>query len=100
MVLISRSGNFGLFHATAEGSCTWYDFAREIFSVAGLPVEVEIADPREFPSKVPRPMYSVLENAALKAGGMNRFRPWQEGLIEYLLAARFSGVAQTFASKF
>jgi dTDP-4-dehydrorhamnose reductase len=91
MVLISRSGNFGLFHATAEGSCTWYDFAREIFSVAGLSAEVEIADPSEFPSKVPRPMYSVLENTALKARGMNCFRPWQEGLLQYLDVPGFRG---------
>lgn len=85
MVLLSRSENFGLFHATAEGSCTWYDFAREIFSVAGLHVRVEIADPQEFPSKVPRPRYSVLENKALKAHGANCFSPWQDGLRQYLL---------------
>jgi dTDP-4-dehydrorhamnose reductase len=85
MVLLSRSDNFGLFHATAEGSCTWYDFAREIFAVANLPAKVEIADPQEFPSKVPRPRYSVLENTALKVHGVNCFRPWQEGLRQYLV---------------
>ncbi len=90
MVLLSRSDNFGLFHATAEGSCTWYDFAREIFSVAGLPAKVEIADPQEFPSKVPRPRYSVLENTALKTHGANCFRPWQEGLRQYLALSRAS----------
>jgi dTDP-4-dehydrorhamnose reductase len=84
MALISRSDNFGLFHATSEGSCSWYDFAREIFAVAGLPVKVELADPQEFPSKVRRPEYSVLENAELKACRMNCFRPWQEGLRHYL----------------
>jgi dTDP-4-dehydrorhamnose reductase len=84
MVLISRSDNFGLFHATAEGSCTWYHFAREIFSVANVLATVEIAGPQEFPSKVPRPSYSVLENAALKARGLNCFRPWQEGLRQHL----------------
>ncbi len=88
MVVLSRSDNFGLFHATAEGSCSWYDFAREIFSVAELPVKVEIADPQEFPSKVPRPEYSVLENTALKTCGMNCLRRWQEGLREYLNLSR------------
>jgi dTDP-4-dehydrorhamnose reductase len=43
-----------------------------------------IASPNEFPAKVPRPSYSVLENRALKAQGLNRFRPWQVGLREYL----------------
>lgn len=90
VVLLSRSENYGLFHATAEGSCTWYNFAREIFSIANLPVKVEIADPQEFPSKVPRPRYSVLENAALKAHGANCFRPWQEGLHQYLALSRVS----------
>lgn len=90
IVLLSRSDKFGLFHATAEGSCTWYAFAREIFSIANLQVNVEIADPQEFAAKVPRPTYSVLENAALKACGLNAFRPWQEGLRQYL---GFSGTS-------
>ena len=84
MALLSRTDNYGLFHASAEGSCTWYDFAREIFSVANLQVKVEIADPAEFPAKVPRPTYSVLENTALKAEGVNCLRSWQEGLRRYL----------------
>jgi dTDP-4-dehydrorhamnose reductase len=84
MVVLSRSESFGLFHATAEGSCTWYDFAREIFSIAQLPVVVEVAGPYEFPAKVPRPGYSVLENVRLKALGVNCFHPWQEGLQRYL----------------
>jgi dTDP-4-dehydrorhamnose reductase len=85
MVMLSRTDSFGLFHATAEGSCTWCDFAREIFAIAKLAAKVEVADPLEFPAKVPRPSYSVLENAALKARGLNCFRPWQEGLRQYLL---------------
>lgn len=84
IVLLSRSDKFGLFHATAEGSCSWYAFAKEIFSIAKLQVNVEIAGPNEFPAKVPRPTYSVLENAALKACGLNAFHPWQEGLRHYL----------------
>jgi dTDP-4-dehydrorhamnose reductase len=84
MLSLSRSECYGLFHATAEGSCTWYDFAREIFTCAKLPVSVEMANPGEFPAKVPRPIYSVLENAGLKTHRLNCFRPWQQGLHEYL----------------
>jgi dTDP-4-dehydrorhamnose reductase len=84
IVLLSCTDNFGLFHATAEGSCTWYDFAKEIFYAANLQTKVEVADPHEFPAKVPRPTYSVLENTALKAQGVNCLRPWQEGLRHYL----------------
>jgi dTDP-4-dehydrorhamnose reductase len=84
IVRISRTDKYGLFHATAEGSCTWYEFAREIFSIAHMPVTVEVADPQEFPAKVARPSYSVLNNFRLKECGMNHFSPWQQGLYQYL----------------
>ena len=84
IVKLSRSDAYDLYHATAEGSCSWYEFAREIFAMADAPVRLEIAGPNEFPAKVARPTYSVLENRALKAQGLNVFRPWQEGLHQYL----------------
>lgn len=76
---------YGLYHATAEGSCSWFEFAREIFAVAGVAVTLQVASPMEFPAKVPRPRYSVLENRNLKARGLNVFQPWQEGLQKYLV---------------
>ena len=87
MVALSRCNFYGLYHATAEGSCSWYEFAREIFSVANVRVNLKVAGPNEFPAKVARPAYSVLENRALKSHGLNVFKPWQEGLREYLSAS-------------
>jgi dTDP-4-dehydrorhamnose reductase len=84
IVTLSRSDCTGLFHATAEGSCSWFEFAREVFSVTGTKVDLEAASPDEFPAKVPRPKHSVLENRALKDHELNCFRPWQEGLRQYL----------------
>lgn len=84
IVALSRCKEYGLYHATAEGSCSWYEFAREIFALANVGVKLEIAGPNEFPTKVPRPLYSVLENRALKCRGLNLFQPWQEGLRNYL----------------
>jgi dTDP-4-dehydrorhamnose reductase len=81
---LSRSDRYGLYHATAEGSCSWFEFAREIFRVAEVPVTLEAAGPNEFPAKVPRPAYSVLENRGLKSNHLNLFRPWQDGLHAYL----------------
>jgi dTDP-4-dehydrorhamnose reductase len=81
---LSRCDAYGLFHATAEGSCSWYEFAREIFRVADVSVNLEVAAADEFPAKVPRPAYSVLENRGLKSHDLNLFRPWQEGLNAYL----------------
>jgi dTDP-4-dehydrorhamnose reductase len=84
MVQLSHSDCYGLYHATAEGSCSWYEFAREIFAVTDTPVRLKIAAPGEFPAKVARPKYSVLENRALKSRGLNVFKPWQDALHKYL----------------
>ena len=88
IVPLSRSNDYGLYHATAEGSCSWYEFAREIFDLTDTRVNLKVASPDEFPAKVPRPRYSVLENHALKAAGLNVFKEWQDGLHEYLGVAR------------
>jgi dTDP-4-dehydrorhamnose reductase len=84
IVALSRSECFGLYHSSAEGSCSWYEFAREIFALTNTPVRLKVAGPNDFPAKVPRPAYSVLENRDLKAIGLNTFKPWQEGLNSYL----------------
>jgi dTDP-4-dehydrorhamnose reductase len=84
MVVLSRSDCYGLYHATGEGSCSWYQFAYEIFAVTGTPANLTVAAPNEFPAKVARPKYSVLENRALKNRGLNIFKTWQEALHNYL----------------
>ncbi len=88
IVVLSRKDFYGLYHATAEGSCSWYDFAAEIFALANVKVKLNAAGPNEFRAKVARPTYSVLENRALKIHSLNIFRPWQAGLREYLSLAQ------------
>jgi dTDP-4-dehydrorhamnose reductase len=84
MVALSGCDSYGLYHATAEGSCSWHEFAKQIFALTNTKVNLLVAGPNEFPAKVPRPSYSVLENQALKRLGLNVFKPWQDGLCEYL----------------
>jgi dTDP-4-dehydrorhamnose reductase len=90
VVALSRSEAYGLYHATAEGSCSWFEFAKEIFEITRTDVKLEAAGPAEFPAKVPRPMCSVLENQALKAQSMNVFNTWRDGLRDYLEAAHLA----------
>ncbi|PYY16428.1 MAG: dTDP-4-dehydrorhamnose reductase [Acidobacteria bacterium] len=87
IVVLSKSDAYGLYHATAEGSCSWYEFAKEIFSLTNTKITLKIADPKEFPAKVRRPQYSVLENRSLNRNRINLFKPWQQGLREYLAIA-------------
>jgi dTDP-4-dehydrorhamnose reductase len=86
LVILGKTSDYGVYHATAEGSCSWYEFARAIFELAGVKIRLERARAGEFPAKVPRPKYSVLENQALKRKSLNVFRPWEESLQTYLAA--------------
>jgi len=84
LVHLSRIDCYGIYHATAEGSCTWYDFAQKIFELTQTEVCLQIASQSDFPAKVKRPKYSVLENQGLKRLGVNVFHSWQDGLRVYL----------------
>lgn len=81
---LTRTDKYGLYHMTAQGSCSWYEFAQKIFELAPGRAKLCVARPGEFPVKVPRPKYSVLENAALKALGLDRMPHWSDGLQRYL----------------
>jgi len=84
MVVLSRDRVPGICHASANGSCSWYEFACEIFRLAGLRVDLSPVSRKEFPTRARRPAYSVLENAVLTAQGLDRLGTWQEELAEYL----------------
>ncbi len=79
-------GRFGLYHATCEGQCSWYEFAKKIFSMTGASVKVTPITSAEFPRPAKRPKWSVLENARLKEAGIAMTRHWEDALAEYLLA--------------
>jgi len=78
------TGNFGLFHMTNEGSCTWYEFAQAIFELSGLDADLSPTTSDLYKTPAIRPKYSVLENARLKELGLNRMRHWREALAAYL----------------
>ena len=76
--------NYGLFHGTCEGSCSWAEFAAEIFKMAGLDTEVEAITSAEYSAKANRPAYSVLDNYMLRLTSDYRFADWQDALAEYM----------------
>lgn len=76
---------YGVYHCTGEGVCSWYDFAREIIRLSGLPATVAPCSTKQFiaaSNKViaARPAYSALENAMLKATIGNEMRDWRTAL--------------------
>jgi dTDP-4-dehydrorhamnose reductase len=75
--------SYGVYHITNNGFCSWYEFAQEIFRLAGIAVAVTPTTSKEFASPVKRPGYSVLENAALQTLGIDHMPDWKESLAHY-----------------
>lgn len=75
---------YGIYHITNSEQCSWYDFAREIFTQAGIDVEVKPVTTEEFPRPAPRPKYSVLEHYSWKMEGYPEIRSYKEALSDYL----------------
>ncbi len=74
----------GIFHATNEGSCNWYEFAVAVAEEFGLEDAAIIPIPSsEWKFKTPRPKNSMLENQHLKSIGLPPLQHWRDGLAEY-----------------
>ena len=75
---------YGLYHCTGEGICSWYDFACEIIRLAGVDATVAPCPSAEYKAKHPgsadRPHWSALDNRGLRCSIGNQVRPWQEAL--------------------
>jgi dTDP-4-dehydrorhamnose reductase len=84
LVRIVDAGATGLFHATPQGQCSWYEFAAAVFELTGTPVRLHKAVVADFPPKVRRPSYSVLENAHLKRLGLDVMPEWRTSLERYV----------------
>jgi dTDP-4-dehydrorhamnose reductase len=87
-LLLSRRLN-GLYHVTNSGSCSWYEFARQILRLAGAAsVSLSRISSAELSRPARRPAYAVLENAAWQAAGLPPLRPWPEALAAMLAALK------------
>ncbi len=82
--LLSRPDASGVVHATCEGDCTWYEFAREIKRLApGFVRDVVPCATDEFPRPAPRPKNSCLKKGVLSMLGY-RMPNWRDALAEFL----------------
>lgn len=75
---------YGRYHATNEGLCTWYEFAKEIFRQAGADVKVNPVSSDEFPAKAKRPHNSRMDKSKLVQNGFRPLPTWQDALKRYL----------------
>lgn len=77
------TGNEGIYHFSNEGVCSWYDFAHAASKLGGLEgKEVLPCHSSEFPSKVIRPSYSVLDKTKYKETFGKTVPHWHDSLKE------------------
>lgn len=81
---IEPTENYGVFHGTCEGSCSWADFATEIFRLAGKDTRVNYITTAEYPTPAKRPAYSVLDKYMLRLTTDYVMADWKDALAEYM----------------
>ena len=82
--LLIESKKYGTYHVTNSGSCTWYEFAKKIFELRGIEIEVNPLTTDQLDRPAKRPKNSVLKNFNLEANLKYSTRSWEEALKEYL----------------
>ena len=85
LVDMIQTDKYGRYHATNEGLCSWYEFAKEIFHQAGMDdVKVTPVSSDQFPAKAKRPANSRMSKAKLTENGFELMPTWQDALSRFL----------------
>lgn len=75
---------YGVYHISNSGSCSWYEFAKEIFKVSNMEVQVNPCTTADFPRPASRPANSVFEHMSIKLNNFTSVRHWREALSSFL----------------
>jgi dTDP-4-dehydrorhamnose reductase len=79
-----KTQDYGLYHLTNAGECTWFEFANAIFEDGGLRPELSPVNSDAFPTKAKRPTYSVLDNLHYRSVFFEDMPHWRDALRRYL----------------
>ena len=82
---------YGIYHATNEGSCSWYEFACAIFKEAGVEIKVIPVTSEEYGAKANRPANSRMSKEKLTENGFQRLPEWKDALRRYVQELRKEG---------
>ncbi|HBM81377.1 MAG TPA: dTDP-4-dehydrorhamnose reductase [Clostridiaceae bacterium] len=81
---IALTDEYGIYHCTGNGECTWYDFAKKIVEYADIPCTVSPIKSDKLQRAAKRPAYSVLDNMMLRFTVGDQMRQWEDALREYI----------------
>lgn len=79
-----ENGACGIFHASSEGYCTWYNLACTFLDLLDVEHRIVPCTTEQFPTPTRRPQNSILENARAKKLGINVFGDWKDELAEFV----------------
>ncbi|MBI5700619.1 dTDP-4-dehydrorhamnose reductase [Candidatus Saganbacteria bacterium] len=82
---IIKTHHFGLYHITNAGSCSWWEYADQIFKFLKMNIIVQKTNANKYKTKARRPKNSVLAHLKLKELGIDDMPDWKEGLKAYLI---------------
>jgi dTDP-4-dehydrorhamnose reductase len=85
IIELFESEKYGTYHVSNSGNCTWYEFAKAIFKIKGIDIQVNPCTTEEFPRPAKRPHNSVFEHLALKVNGFRDVRDWKSALVAFLM---------------
>lgn len=86
LIALIEKGKTGIYHLANSGSCTWFEFAGEIFRLLEIDTAITPISSDELERKAKRPSYSVFDMWKFQKDTGLKMRPWQEALREYLAA--------------
>ncbi len=84
LLVLAATEQYGIYHCTGTGSCSWWAFASRIVALSGLQCDVQPCKTKDYPTKAKRPAYSVLDNSKLESVTGIQMRSWEEALKDYL----------------
>lgn len=84
LVNMMETNKYGIYHATNEGFCSWYEFANEIFKQSGIDVKINPITTDQYPTAAKRPMNSRMSKDKLTEFGFALLPSWEEALNHYL----------------
>ncbi len=76
-----KTPHYGLYHFSNEGECTWYDFAKKIFEINKISIDLRPITTAQYPTPARRPMYSVLDKSKIKEVFGLEIKSWDNSLL-------------------
>ena len=84
LVDMIETDKYGTYHATNDGFCSWYEFAREIFNIANIDITVNPIPTSQYPTRAARPINSKMSKQKLIDNGFSKLRSWNDALKDYI----------------